>query len=236
MIEDKIQIIINNAIDSSPENMSRFYKMGPGDYAEHERFIGITSPTLRKVAKNLLDLEIQALSPLIQSPFNEKRLLALIIMTQQYQKADAVKKSALFDFYVNNIKHINNWNLVDSSAHHIIGAHLFEEKQVYDLLYTLAQSAILWERRIAIVATWYFIKKSSLEHTFQLAELLKHDSEDLIHKSVGWMLREAGKKDENSLRCFLAIHANTMPKTMFRYAIEHLPGLKKSAQRTIDKI
>ncbi|WP_322498211.1 DNA alkylation repair protein [Candidatus Cyrtobacter comes] len=212
--------VLQESIDSTPAKVSIFFKTGPGDYAQHDRFIGITVPTLRKIAKSFLNLAMQDLGLLIQSTINEERLLALIILTGQYNIGTSEQKEEIYQFYRTNIGHINNWNLVDSSAHLIIGAHLFERDR--DFLEELAGSQNLWERRAAIVATWYFIRKSELGWTFKIAKLLQNDSHDLIHKAVGWTLREAGKKDEARLIAFLCDHAHQMPKTMLRYAMERL--------------
>jgi 3-methyladenine DNA glycosylase AlkD len=163
---------------------------------------------------------------LIVSSINEERLLALIILTKQYSTATEPHKENVYQFYRTNMHHVNNWNLVDSSAHLIIGAHLF--KQDCSILETLAASKNVWERRIAIVATWYFIRQSELEWTFKIAKLLHNDQHDLIHKAVGWMLREAGKKHEVSLISFLSEHAHQMPRTMRRYAMERLSKEQKT--------
>lgn len=212
--------ILAHSVDSTPEKASIFFKTGPGDYAEHDRFMGITVPTLRKIAKKFMTIDFEELSLLMQSIINEERLLALIILTQQYPLEEPDRQEAVYQFYVSHMCYINNWNLVDSSAHLIIGAHLFERDRA--LLEALALSKNLWERRIAIVATWYFIRQSDLEWTFKIARLLLNDSHDLIHKAVGWMLREAGKKDEMRLISFLDDCAHQMPKTMLRYAMERL--------------
>ncbi|WP_342447532.1 DNA alkylation repair protein [Rickettsia fournieri] len=181
--------------------------------------MGVTVPTLRTIAKSYYNLDMEDLSQLITSEFNEERFLALAILIMQYQTAQ--DKEFLYNFYLNNIKHVNNWNLVDASAHHIIGAYLWNKKK--DYLFTLTKSEILWERRIAIVATWYFIKNNTLDTTFEIAKLLLNDKHDLMHKAVGWMLREAGKKDEKQLIDFLDCYTLQMPRTAVRYAIERLP-------------
>lgn len=216
---------LHSSIDSTPEKVSIYFKTSPGSYAEHDSFMGVTVPVLRKIAKSFLYVTLEDLSLLIQSKINEERLLALIILTAQYKAGSLAQKEEIYQFYRTNMRHINNWNLVDSSAHFIIGAHLFERDR--DVLEELAASQNLWERRIAIVSTWYFIRKSDLEWTFKIAKLLLNDSHDLIHKAVGWMLREAGKKDEARLVSFLCDHAHQMPKTMLRYAIERLSKEQK---------
>jgi 3-methyladenine DNA glycosylase AlkD len=203
----------------SPSTTRRFFKTGVGDYAEHDQFIGVSNPVLRSIAKEFHTLSIPEIQTLIESPINEKRLLALFILVNQYQKSP-FDKEACYQFYIKNLAHINNWNLVDASAHWIVGAHLMHGDK--EPLLTLVKSDIMWERRVAIVATWYFIRHDSLEWTIKLAKLLCHDRHDLIHKAVGWMLREAGKRDQNVLIGFLEQYANTMPRTMLRYSIEKL--------------
>ncbi len=219
-IVQTIEKVLEQSIDSTPERICVFFKTGPGAYAAHDQFMGICVPTLRKIAKTFISISLEDLTFLIQSPINEKRLLALIILSQQYSAASHPHKDAIYDFYRNNIAYINNWNLVDSSAHLIVGAHLFERD--CSILEEWAQSRNMWERRIAIVATWYFIRKAKLEWTFKVAKLLQNDPHDLIHKAVGWMLREAGKKDPAQLIQFLDQHRSKMPRTMLRYAIERL--------------
>jgi len=203
------------------EKSAIFFKTGKGHYAEHDIFIGVSVPALRTLAKEFYNLSLPDLQELIASAINEERLLALIILVNQYQKADAHTKDELYDFYMRNMQHVNNWNLVDSSAHLIIGAHLYKADK--EMLIDLAHSQNMWERRIAIVATWYFIRKNELNWTFKIATLLLNDTHDLIHKAVGWMLREAGKHDQALLIEFLNQHATTMPRTMLRYAIEKFP-------------
>lgn len=198
-----------------------FFKTGVGDYAEHDKFLGVPVPRLREIAKKHHALDVTMLITLLQSSINEERLLALIIMVARYQKGDAQCQEELFKLYQCHIKHINNWNLVDASAHLIVGAYLYHKDKAY--LEQLAISPMLWERRIAIVATWYFIRQNEFDWTLKLAETLITDKEDLIHKAVGWMLREMGKKDDKPLLLFLDKHASQMPRTMLRYAIERLP-------------
>ncbi len=220
-----LQEILGYSVDSTPERVSIYFKTSPGDYAEHDHFMGITVPVLRKIAKRFMTINLEELGFLIQSQINEERLLTLIILAAQYKAGALAQKEEIYQFYRTNMRHINNWNLVDSSAHLIIGAHLFERDR--DVLEELAASQNLWERRIAIVSTWYFIRKSDLEWTFKIAKLLLNDSHDLIHKAVGWMLREAGKKDEARLISFLCDNAHQMPKTMLRYAMERLSKEQK---------
>jgi len=206
---------------TAANNAKRFFKTSVGDYAEHDQFIGVPVPQLRAIAKQFATSSLPVLQALLNSSFNEERLLALFILTNQYQRGSIEKKEELHQFYMNNLQHVNNWNLVDSSAHLILGAHLYDKDRTP--LLTLAKSKSLWDRRIAIVATWYFIRNNDLTWTFTIAELLFNDTHDLIHKAVGWMLREAGKRDEQALLIFLHKHAAHMPRTMLRYALERFP-------------
>lgn len=206
---------------STADDAKRFFKTGPGDYAAHDQFLGIPVPALRKIAKTHCSLPIETIQQLLHSKLNEERLLALLILIDRYQKNEK-ERSFLYNFYLKNTQHINNWNLVDASAHHIVGAHLFPKQS--RMLTTLAKSNHLWERRIAIVATWYFIRHDQYEATIKIATILLKDSHDLIHKSVGWMLREMGKRNQHYLIDFLDQHASIMPRTMLRYAIEKLPA------------
>ncbi len=217
---NKVQGALRSAVNLPQEKASMFFKTGTGHYAEGDKFIGVTVPALRKIAKEFANLTFAELETVISSPINEERLLALIILANQYKKASAVLQNEIYQFYLSNLRHVNNWNLVDSSAHLIIGAHLFDRNR--EILLTLANSPVLWERRIAIVATWYFIRNHDLTWTFKIAELLLNDKHDLIHKATGWMLREAGKKDELQLIAFLDKYSIKMPKTMLRYAKERL--------------
>lgn len=210
-----------NAVSVAVENQKIFFKTEIGTYGAHDKFLGITVPNVRKIAKKFHQVNLSEIKQLIASEFNETRLLALIILTDQYAKGNEQTKEAIYNFYLENIAQVNNWNLVDASAHLIIGAHLFTQDKV--ILNTLAKSPNLWERRIAIVATWYFIKNNLLQPTLEIAVLLLNDTHDLMHKAVGWMLREAGKKDVKILVGFLKQHGNNMPRTTLRYAIEKFP-------------
>lgn len=198
-----------------------FFKTAPGEYAAHDKFMGVAVPTVRKVAKDFAHISLDEIHQLLMSAYNEERLLALFILVMHYQKADVEGKNDLYQFYLNNMSQVNNWNLVDSSAHLIIGAHVWNGGT--DILIRYAKSDNLWERRIAILSTLYFIRKKECALTFAIAKLLLHDAHDLIHKAVGWMLREAGKEDIQQLEAFLNEFASQMPRTMLRYAIEKFP-------------
>jgi 3-methyladenine DNA glycosylase AlkD len=217
----QIKDALRDSISIPAYKASAFFKTGTGQYAAHDQFIGVTVPNLRRIAKKFMTLSLNDQQRLLQSKINEERFLALIILTDQYKSASDPLKETLYKFYINNVNYVNNWNLVDASAHLIVGAHLFD-KDRHSLL-DLAQSDVLWHRRIAIVSTWYFIRRHDLEWTFTLASRLQKDSQDLIHKAVGWMLREAGKRSNTELVKFLDHHASTMPRTMLRYAIEKFP-------------
>lgn len=205
----------------------RFFKTGEGSYAEGDRFLGITVPDVRKIAKNYAKLDLIVLEKLLSSVYNEVRLLALIILVQQYQRGEKSFQNVIYDFYLKNVININNWNLVDSSAHHIVGHYHYTYSKKGDILFDFAVSDNLWKRRIAIIATWYNIRQNDISLTIELSRILLHDKHDLIHKAVGWMLREAGKKDENVIVNFLLQNASKMPKTMLRYALERLSDQNK---------
>jgi 3-methyladenine DNA glycosylase AlkD len=206
----------------SGDSASRFFKTSPGSYSAHDLFLGVSVPAIRRLAKDYFDLKQSELDKLLASPYNEERLFALIVLVDQYNQ----NPERIYEYYLSKKHCVNNWNLVDSSAHHIVGAHLFKSNK--NVLLTLVQSENLWDRRIAIVSTWYFIRQNELVWTFKLAKKLLKDEEDLIHKAVGWMLREAGKRDEDQLKAFLNEHASQMPRTMLRYSIEKFsPNEKK---------
>ncbi len=203
----------------SEEKAACFFKTGAGQYAEGDQFIGVTVPNLRKIANEFHELTLQEIASLLNSKINESRLLALIILVKRYQTSDTKTRKVIYHFYIDNLHGVNNWNLVDASAHWIVGAYLFDKKNKNSLL-KLARSDSLWHRRVAIVSTWYFIKENELEWTFRISEMLLNDKQDLIHKATGWMLREAGKRNHDQLCFFLDQYAATMPRTMLRYAVE----------------
>lgn len=217
-ILQQLKEALKKAALNSSSDPARFFKTAPGQYAAHDQFIGVPVPKLRTIAKQFQQVPLHELEVLIASPINEERLIALLIVVLQYQRGTIEHKEACYQWYMRNLRQVNNWNLVDSSAHLILGAHTYGKN--YDVLFALSRSCNLWERRIAIVATWYFIKQKQVAVTFALAELLLNDTHDLMHKAVGWMLREAGKKDQQALHSFLSKHALYMPRTMLRYAIE----------------
>jgi len=206
-------------------HLIRFFKTGPGEYGEGDRFLGIRVPAQRTIARKYWNLSLDEVAVLVRSEFHEERLSGLLILTYRYPKASTEEKQAIYEFYISHIPWINNWDLVDVTAPNIIGSWL--EQRSRNILYELAESENIWNRRIAILSTLHFIRKDDFEDTVKLAQILLHDTHHLIHKAVGWMLREAGKRDEATLESFLEKHSLQMPRTMLRYAIERLPDAKR---------
>ena len=207
------------------EIYQRFFKTGKGEYGEGDIFMGITVPLQRKAAKKYLNLSVPKIQELLKSKIHEYRLTALFILINKYKKSNEAEKENLFNLYLENIKFINNWDLVDSSAHHILGDFLFEKEK--KILYDLANSNNLWKKRISIIATFNFIRKNEFEDALTIAEILLNDKHDLIHKAVGWMLREIGNRDIKTEKKFLRFHYKKMPRTMLRYSIEKFPENKR---------
>ena len=201
--------------------VSRFFKTAPGQYGAGDRFLGIRVPVLRTLAATYQALSLRDVSALLRSPWHEERLLALLILVRQYSRAEPARREAIYRLYMRRTSQINNWDLVDCSAEHIVGAHLRDGTRTR--LLRLAKSKVLWERRIAILATFHYVKRDEFDDTLRVARLLRDDPDDLIHKAVGWMLREVGKRDRAAEETFLRQHAKRMPRTMLRYAIERFP-------------
>ena len=199
----------------------RFFKTGPGEYAEGDRFLGLRVPDLRRVAREYRSLSLDDLRDLLRSKWHEERALALVILTDQYPRASNPEREAIYRLYLASTDRINNWDLVDASASQIVGAHLIDQSKAP--LRRLAKSRSVWERRIAIIATQHFIRAGKFDETLALVQSLLSDSHDLIHKAAGWMLREIGKRDRSALEKFLKKNASRMPRTMLRYAIERFP-------------
>lgn len=212
---------------------SRFFKTGPGQYGEGDRFLGIRVPLLRKIARQYRNLDLSSAETLLHSPFHEVRLTALLILVERYKRGDADVRDEVYKLYLKNNRYINNWDLVDVSAPHIVGHYL--EHRDRAILSRLAVSENFWERRIAILATFHFIRNDSFAETLRLAEILCCDEHDLLHKAVGWMLREVGKRDLDLLITFLDKHYHQMPRTMLRYAIERFPEELRQAYLTGDR-
>ncbi|MBV9155464.1 MAG: DNA alkylation repair protein [Acidobacteriaceae bacterium] len=202
-------------------NLAWFFKTGKGQYGEGDRFLGIPVPLQRKTALRYRALPLKDLARLLASPIHEHRFAALEILVAQYESGDTEEREAIFDWYLQHASRINNWDLVDTSAPYIVGEHL--KTRARNLLDQLARSDIVWERRIAIVSTLALIKQGEIEDTFRIAQMLLSDKHDLIHKAVGWALREAGKVARPALLTFLAQHHKSIPRTTLRYAIEHFP-------------
>ena len=208
----------------------RFFKAGKGEYAEGDKFLGVTVPNQRKIAKQFRDVPIDVVEKLLDDAYHECRLTALLILVEKFQRAKTQEdRKIVFDLYVKKMDQVNNWDLVDSSAHKIVGPYL-EESGDDKLLDRLAESGHLWRQRIAIIATLHFIKQNEFDHTIRIGEMLLDHPHDLIHKAVGWMIREMGNRDKNALTCFLQSNEyETMPRTMLRYAIEKLPEKERKA-------
>ena len=206
------------------EILSRFFKTAPGEYGEGDIFLGIKVPDQRKIAVQYSDIDLTELVYLLKDPVHECRLTALLILVRKYEKKE-VERKEIVDFYLENTDFINNWDLVDLSAPKILGPWLYTRER--SILYSLAESGDLWKQRIAVLATYFFIKKGDFTETFALSELLLNHKHDLIHKAVGWMLRETGKIDQIEEERFLKKHYKKMPRTMLRYAIERFDEEKR---------
>jgi len=202
-----------------------FFKTGPGEYGEGDIFIGVTVPELRKLAKEYKTIGINKIKQLLKSEIHEERLLSLFLLIHRYSRGDEPEIKRIYELYLKNTKFINNWDLVDSSAGQIVGNFLFDKSK--KPLYDLVKSENLWERRISIISTFYFIKRNQFSNTLKISKILLSDKEDLIHKAVGWMLREVGKRDMSVEEEFLKKYYKNMPRTMLRYAIEKFPESKR---------
>lgn len=203
----------------------RFFKTAPGEYGAGDLFLGIPMPQLRKLVAQFFMARRDTVLTLLQSPYHEERMLALLIFIRQYAGGDAVVRQEIYEAYLDNTAFINNWDLIDVTAPHIIGAHLADKNR--KILYSLAKSDSLWERRIAILSTMHFIRKRDFADALKISRLLRDDSHDLIHKAVGWMLREIGIRDRQAEELFLKEHYQKMPRTMLRYAIEKFPEAQR---------
>lgn len=202
-----------------------FFKTGPGEYAEGDKFAGLKTPAIRQLAKEFAALPLEQAERLLHSKIHEERSLALLILVVQAKKGGEETRKRIYDFYLANTKWVNNWDLVDLTAPQLVGVFLEDKNR--KPLYRLAKSKSLWERRIAIVATFHFIRQNDFGDTLAIADLLLSDKEDLIHKATGWMLREVGKRDLAALEGFLRQRCGVMPRTMLRYAIEKFEEKKR---------
>src|SRR5690606_34605426 len=208
-IERELQELANPEVAAF---LAGFFKTGPGEYGEGDRFLGIRVPVLRKLAKKHQSLELAGCRALLVSPYHEARLLALLILVRAYDRGDERRRDAIYRLYLDHTPYINNWDLVDCSAEHIVGRHLESGEKA--VLYELARSSSVWERRIAIMATFRYVKAGAFEETLRIADMLLEDPHDLIHKAVGWMLREVGKRDRAVAEAFLRPRYRRMPRTM----------------------
>jgi 3-methyladenine DNA glycosylase AlkD len=217
-IEKEIQ---KKANPKKAKLLQKFFKTGKGQYGEGDIFLGLRVPHQREIVKKFSNLSFSEIQKLLKSKFHEYRLIALLILVFQYKKSDNKNKKKIFDFYLKNTKFINNWDLVDLSAPNIVGNYLLTKNK--KILYKLAKSKNLWEKRISMISTLYFIKYNQFKDTLKIAEILINDSHDLIHKAVGWCLREVGKKDKKVLDKFLTQYYRHLPRTSLRYSIEKHP-------------
>ena len=209
------------------ETLQWFFKTAKGEYGEGDKFLGLKVPQIREIAKNSKDLTFEEIQKALESKFHEERLCALLILVDRYSKSNEKSKEGIVKFYLDNTKHINNWDLVDLTAPKILGKHLLNRNR--KILFKFAVSENLWERRISILATFWFIRDKQFRDSLKIAKILLNDEHDLIHKAVGWMLREIGKRDMKTEEGFLKKHYKKMPRTMLRYAIEKFPEKKRLA-------
>lgn len=237
MYSDQLDVIRTTCRDLADTKRAadcqRYFKTGPGEYAEGDIFLGVSVPVIRSLARQFIDTPHDIVIELLHSKYHEERLLALIMWTLQFEKSSSDQQQRIYEAYLANTKWINNWDLVDLSAYKIVGLWLFDRDKTK--LFELARSSDLWERRIAIISTMFFIRKNRFDETISIADILIDDPEDLIQKAVGWLLREIGKRDLNTLTTYLKPRYRSMPRTMLRYAIEKFdnPLRKKYLQGLI---
>lgn len=217
------RVLRQRATPVTAQSAQRFFKTGPGQYGAGDQFLGVTVPQQRVIVKQFRELSLSNIKKLLKSNWHEERLVALLILVEQFKRAEVKARQLLVDFYLTHTAYVNNWDLVDSSADKLLGEYLYQRKKSIQILRRLAHSEILWERRIAMIATYAFIKHGDPQPALDIARLLVHDQHDLIQKAVGWMIREVGKRCAQPLANeFLERYAASMPRTMLRYAIEHL--------------
>ncbi len=229
MLKQIQNALLAKADKEKARQLSRFFKTGKGEYGEGDIFLGITVPEQRLVAKKYISSCTRSdLIQLLRSKFHEFRLTGLLILVEQFKTATPVKKKEIVKFYLANTKSVNNWDLVDLSAYHILGEYLLENKKEKIILHKLAKSRNLWERRIAVISTFAFIRESQFKECLKIAAILLRDKHQLIHKAVGWMLREIGKRNKQLEKEFLDKHHKTMPRIMLSYGLEKFTLLEKS--------
>ena len=224
-VEAARQAVRNHANPEKAKTLQWFFKTGKGQYAEGDRFIGVTVPKIRKIVRQFQSLALPQVVRLLTSKTHEDRLLALLILVNQFSRGDSNTRKKIVDAYLSNLGYVNNWDLVDSSAHYILGSYLYDKNRA--LLYKLVRSGRLWDRRIALISTLHFIKLRDFADTLKLATYVLNDPEDLMHKAAGWMLREVGKRDQHVLEDFLKTYSLRMPRIMLRYSIERFPQRKR---------
>lgn len=217
--------LLKNRDKEQAKNLSRFFKTGKGQYGEGDVFLGIKVPVQREIVGKFKNIDLKEIQELLNDEIHECRLTGLLILVDKYKKSE--NKKEIFDFYLKNTKRINNWDLVDLTAPNIVGDYLLDKKRERKVLYSLVKSKNLWERRIAILSTFTFLRNNDYEDVLKISEILLKDEQDLIHKAVGWMLREAGKRDKETEIVFLNKHYRSMPRTMLRYAIEKFTDKEK---------
>lgn len=221
MLEKLENEIIGLANPEKAKVYARFFKSGKGQYGEGDKFLGLTVPEQRSLAKKYVDLDFESIKTLLDNEYHEFRLTGFFILVYKYQKSNQQSKKKIIDFYIENKHRGNNWDLIDCVADKLLGNHLLDKDK--SILYELAKSESLWDRRISIITTFEFIKNNNFEDTLKISEILLNDEHDLIHKAVGWMLREVGKKDVEVLKKFLKGNYPNIPRTTLRYAIEKFP-------------
>ncbi|MBI3577073.1 DNA alkylation repair protein [Candidatus Gottesmanbacteria bacterium] len=226
-IQDLVSQLQCSANPQKAALLAKYFKTGKGEYGEGDVFIGVTVPEERAIAKKFTHLELEDVEKLLQSNIHEDRQTALMILALKFVKASPIERKKIYNLYLRNTKYINNWDLIDGSAPIIVGGYLFDHPKEKKILYKLVKSKSIWERRIAMLATYAFIKQNDFVDALAIAELLLTDRHDLMHKAVGWMLREIGKRDEKTLEDFLTKHTSHMPRTALRYAIERFSPQKR---------
>jgi len=225
MLNNLVKELKRNSHPDKAKVYSRFFKTGKGQYGEGDVFIGLTVPEQRALAKKYAGLGLSDIKKLLYSKYHEHRLTGFFILVYKYNKADEAEKQEIIDFYIQHRNRANNWDLIDCVCDKLLGKHLIDKDK--SLLYKLANSESLWDRRIAIISTFEFLKNNQFYDTIRIAKILLNDKHDLIHKAVGWMLREMGKRDETELVRFLGKYHKKMPRTMLRYAVERFPENKR---------
>lgn len=218
--------LTDNIDKKQAENLQRFFKTGKGEYGEGDIFLGIKVPIMKNISKKYINMGFSDTQELLKSRYHEERMVALNILVNKFKKAEEKERKKIYNLYLKNTKHINNWDLVDCSCHKIVGAYLDGKDK--SMLEKLAKTKSIWEKRIAIISTFYFINKESSKEAIKIAEMLVYEKHDLIQKAVGWMLREVGKRcSQETEEKFLMKYYKTMPRTMLRYSIERFPEKKR---------